>query len=113
MIRITAVCLVGLFMIGSACETKHENSSQSDLFLDSLSHQTFNYFWDLADSGNAQIPDRWPSQSFSSIAATGFGLTSYLVGAERGYVTREQAAERVLKTLLFFYNSPKGDSATG
>src|SRR5215831_13602084 len=70
-------------------------------FLDSLSFHTFHYFWDLADSSTGNIPDRWPTPSFSSIAATGFGLTTYLVGVDRGYITRDQAAARVLKTLQF------------
>lgn len=82
-------------------------------FLDSLSERTFHYFWDLADPVSAQVPDRWPSESFSSIAATGFGLTAYLVGVERGYITRQQAAERVLKTLKFLQDAPKGDSKSG
>lgn len=78
-------------------------------FMDSLSRRTFNFFWDLADPATGNQPDRWPSESFSSIAATGFGLTSYLIGVERGYITREQAAERVVKTLRFFSKAPKGD----
>ena len=45
------------------------------------------------------VPDRWPTPSFSSIAAVGFGLTAYGIGAERGYVTREEAAERTRATL--------------
>lgn len=73
----------------------------SDKFMDSLSFDTFSFFWELSDSVSGNIPDRWPSKSFSSIAATGFGLTSYLVGVERGYISRTQASERVLKTLRF------------
>ena len=33
---------------------------------------------------NGLVPDRWPDINFSSIAAIGFGLTAYGVGAERG-----------------------------
>lgn len=90
-----------------------QSQQVSDAFIDSLSAQTFHFFWDLAGEQNGQIPDRWPSKSFSSIAATGFGLTSYLVGVERGYITRAQAADRVLKTLLFFKNAKMGSAATG
>ena len=86
---------------------------QSVAFLDSLSLQTFSYFWDLAHPKNGQIPDRWPTKSFSSIAATGFGLTTYLVGVERGYISREKAATRVLTTLTFLNRAPKGNAAAG
>src|SRR6185436_11841991 len=83
-------------------------SMQSDPFLDSLSRETFNFFWDLAEPSNGNQPDRWPTPAFSSIAATGFGLTSYLVGVECSYITRQQAAERVATTLKFFTNAAKG-----
>ena len=82
-------------------------------FLDSLTRQTFDYFWDLAGKDNGQQPDRWPSKSFSSIAATGFGLTSYIVGVERKFITREQAAARVLTTLKFMQGLPKGEAPSG
>jgi len=109
-----ALCL---FLIVSCSEHKTpKETSQANrvnrVFLDSLSHRTFNFFWDLADSITGNQPDRWPTKGFSSIAATGFGLTTYLIGVERGYITREQAAERVLKTLRFFTNSPKGNLMT-
>ncbi|MEO0625677.1 MAG: glucoamylase family protein [Bacteroidota bacterium] len=81
--------------------------------LDSLQHRTFNYFWETALAGNYQIPDRWPTERFSSIAATGFGLTAYLVGVERGYVSREEAAERTLRTLDVLWNLPQGPDSAG
>lgn len=95
------------------CRPQVKPPLASPQFLDSLSHQTFNFFWELADSSNGNIPDRWPTPSFSSIAATGFGLTAYLVGVEKGYVSREDAAKRVATTLRFFLNAPKGDAPTG
>ena len=81
--------------------------------LDELQQRTFLYFWELADTVYAQIPDRYPTLTFSSIAATGFGLTSYLVGAERGYITREQAAQRTLKTLRALWDLPQGPEGSG
>ena len=53
------------------------------------------------------MPDRWPDINFSSVAAIGFGLTAYGVGAERGYVTREQARTRTLTTLRFLWAAPQ------
>ena len=85
----------------------------ADFSLDELQRRTFNYFWETALPGNHQIPDRWPTERFSSIAATGFGLTSYLVGVERGYVTRAQAADRTRKTLETLWALPQGDAPGG
>jgi len=86
---------------------------QADAFLEDLSHRTFRWFWDLADPKTALVPDRAPTKSFSSVAAVGFGLTAYTVGAERGWVTRADAAERAAKTLRFLVNAPDGDAARG
>lgn len=77
-----------------------------------LQRRTFLYFWERADS-LGQIPDRWPTKTFSSIAATGFGLSAYLVGIERGWVSREEAAQRVLHTLQTLLALPQGPDVEG
>jgi len=81
--------------------------------VDELQERTFRFFWDTADPDTGLVPDRYPTPSFSSIAAVGFALTAYPIGVERGYVTREAARERVLKTLRFFRSAPQGSEATG
>lgn len=80
----------------------------------------FDFFWEQANTdpdspGYGLVRDRYPgSPGISSIAAVGFALTAYPIGVEKGYISREQAAERVegtLDTLLrldrehgFFYH---------
>lgn len=81
--------------------------------VDDLQHRAFLFFWETANPENGLVPDRWPTPSFSSIAAVGFGLTAIGIGAERGWVTREQAAQRVLTTLRFFRDSKQSDDAAG
>lgn len=82
-------------------------------FLDTLQRRTFNFFWETTNPANGLVPDRWPTRTFSSIAAVGFGLTAYPIGVEHGWVTREQAAERVLTTLRFFWRAPQGTAPSG
>ena len=82
-------------------------------FLDVLQRRTFHYFWDLTDPVNGLTPDRGPGPAFCSVAAVGFALTAYPIGAERGFVTRRQAARRVLTTLQFLWRAPQGPGATG
>jgi hypothetical protein len=77
-----------------------------------LKKRTFDYFWHAIDT-NFQTLDRYPTKTFSSIAATGFGLSSYLVGIENNYITRQQGAERVLATLRTLWNLPQGPDASG
>lgn len=81
--------------------------------LDDIQHRTFLWFWETANPKNGLVPDRWPTKSPSSIASVGFGLTAYAVGVERGWITREQARERVLITLEFFANAPQGPDPRG
>jgi len=82
-------------------------------FLADLEERTFRFFWDTANRKNGLIPDRYPAQSFASIAAVGFGLTAYPIGVERGYIKREEARQRVLTTLRFFHDAPQNPSARG
>lgn len=82
-------------------------------FLDDLSKRTFDYFWQTTDTQRCLAPDRWPSNTFSSIAATGFALTAYGIGAERGYVTRGEAAARTRDCLRFYWEAPQGPAASG
>jgi hypothetical protein len=87
--------------------------TRQQALVDDLEQRTFQFFWDSANPANGLIPDHYPGESFSSIAAVGFGLTAYGVGVERGYITREQAIERTLATLRFFDAAPQGDSEDG
>ena len=82
-------------------------------FSEELTERTFRYFWDTTDTTRCLAPDRWPSNPFSSIAATGFALTAYGIGAERGYVTRAEAALRTRDCLRFYWNAPQGPEAAG
>src|SRR4030095_10109402 len=87
--------------------------TRDDPVLHEIERRTFQWFWDLADPTTGLIPDRAPTPSFSSIAAVGFGLTAYAIGAERGFVTRAAARDRVRTTLAFFRDAPQGDAASG
>jgi hypothetical protein len=81
--------------------------------VEDIQERTFRWFWDLAQPENGLIPDRWPTPSFSSVAAVGFGLTAYPIGVERGWITREEARRRVLTTLRFLESAPQGPEPKG
>jgi hypothetical protein len=82
-------------------------------FLDTLQERTFGYFWEQANAENGLVPDRWPTESFSSIAAIGFALGAYAVGVERGWIARAQAVERTATTLRFLWRAPHGPAPAG
>ncbi len=78
-----------------------------------IERRTFDYFWDTADPVTGLSPDRWPARAPASIAAVGFALTADVIGAHRGYVTREAAASRVVKVLAFLLTRPEGPGPRG
>ena len=81
-------------------------------FVDTLSRRTFDFFWQTTNPRNGLTPDRWPTKSFSSVAAVGFALTAYPIGVEHGWVSRDAARARVLTTLRFFWRAPQGFQGT-
>jgi hypothetical protein len=83
------------------------------VFLEELQRRTFDFFWERTNPANGLVPDRWPTPSFASVAAVGFGLTSYPVGIERGYISRAEGVERVLTTLRFLWHAPQGSAPSG
>ena len=78
-----------------------------------IERRTFNFFWERVNRANGLVPDRWPTPSFSSIAAVGSALTAYPIGVERGWCTRSDARDLTLTTLRFFWNAPQGAEAKG
>jgi hypothetical protein len=80
---------------------------------DDIERRTFDFFWSTADPKTGLVPDRYPRPSPASVAAIGFALTAYVIGAERGFVTREQARQRTLATVRFLRDAPHGPQAVG
>ena len=113
----------GLALAASACSGNAGTSSvapppyqptaEETAFLDTLQRRTFDFFWETANPANGLVPDRWPTRSFSSVAAVGFALTADPIGVERGWITRDQARERVRTTLDFLWKAPQGPGTTG
>ena len=115
---LSATGVIGWLSVSSAQQRASEPeaaiSAADREFLDILQQRTFQFFWETANPDNGLVPDRWPGRepgaAPSSVAAVGFGLTAYCVGDERGYITREQAIERVLATLRFCWEAPQSDN---
>lgn len=87
---------------------------KQDQFLEELCHRAFLYFWEQSDPSTGLVRDRALAaggvqakgiRNVSSIAATGYGITAFCIGAERGWVSRQQARERIVTALKFFLYS--------
>src|SRR5918996_3163202 len=102
-LRRTVPLLLVVVLVGACAKHARQDAppQRSDAFVQDLERRTFQWFWDVTNPTNGLVPDRWPTINFSSVAAIGFGLTAYGVGAERGYVARAEARDRTLTTLQF------------
>src|SRR4030095_6650402 len=108
---VLAMAGAGAAQRSSAPYSSYRLTSQDEAFLDDLSRRSFRYFQEHTDHGTGLARDRARTDGSShgeeqdkiaSIAATGFGLTAWLIAAERGWVSRQTARERVLTALRFF-----------
>jgi hypothetical protein len=86
-----------------------QSSSLSDadeMFLDEVERAAFMYFWEQTNPDTGIVRDRFnvraPDKSdLGSIAATGFGFTALCIGQQRGWVSYDEARDRVLSGLQF------------
>src|SRR6266404_4271456 len=97
--------------IASLSNPRKSFSARDEAFLEDLERRSFQYFWEQAGAGTGLVLDRTRTdgapadedhRTVASIAATGFGLTALCIAAERGWVTREAARDRVRTTVRFF-----------
>jgi len=78
-----------------------------DQLLSSVQEAMFRYFYDYGHplSGLARERNGAGNSETCASGATGFGLMSIVVGAERGFLSRDSAASRILKILRFLQNN--------
>lgn len=84
-------------------------AAPEDAFLEDLSRRSFQYFLDHAgptgiirDRARTDGSPSAPHEAVGSIAATGFGITAFCIAADRGWIPRDEARARVLRTLETF-----------
>jgi len=75
-----------------------------DDFLTMVQRATFRYFYDYAHPVSGLARDRLGGGNTVTIGGSGFGVSALLVGIERGFISRSQGVERMLKILNFLSN---------
>jgi hypothetical protein len=83
--------------------------------LELVQKQTFRYFWDFAHPVSGLARERSNEaygygQEVTTTGGTGFGIMAMIVAAERRWIPREQAVDRMLKMVNFLL---KADSYHG
>ncbi|KAF0151067.1 MAG: hypothetical protein FD143_2300 [Ignavibacteria bacterium] len=85
-------------------------SAEEKSFLDTLQYRTFKYFLEEINPANGLVKDRSTDTSPATIAAVGFAVPVWAIGSEKGWITREHAANLTLNMLNFFWNSEQSDA---
>ncbi|WP_082796093.1 glucoamylase family protein [Flammeovirga sp. SJP92] len=86
---------------------KEEDRFQKDRQIFEETHRaSFDYFWELGHPVSGLTPRRsLKNKKYEiGIGASGFGIQAIIVGAHRGWVTREQVLNRMLKMTDFLEN---------
>jgi hypothetical protein len=71
--------------------------------LTSVQEATFRYFWDFGHPVSGMARERFDEGDRETVTTggSGFGLMAIVAGVERGFVSRAEAAGRILKILTF------------
>jgi hypothetical protein len=72
-----------------------------DELLDMVQQYTFRYFYDFAHPASGMARERNTSADVVTSGGSGFGVMALLVGIERGFITRQQGIDRMLKIIGF------------
>lgn len=99
--KITAVSLNGMESAMSDSVTTATYQMTDDEFLTMLEQATFRYFWDYAHPVSGLARERLGSGNTVTTGGSGFGVMAILVGIKRGFITREDGTQRILKILNF------------
>lgn len=85
---------------GMNMSDKFDRIDDDDL-LTLVQRQTFRYFWDFGHPESGLARERTSSGDVVTSGGSGFGIMAMAVAAERGFVTRTEAAERMLRIVTF------------
>lgn len=105
--QLIALCL--LCSLPTMAQRKAAPLGDSAL-LTAVQHRTFNYFWKFGHPVSGLAPERTATPNVVTIGGSGFGVMVILVGIERGFITREEGVDRLLKIVNFLV---KADSYHG
>ncbi len=123
--------VLGLLLIFSACsndsgpgyqepyipgEDKDEDKEQSlsdEELLEKVQQTTFKYFWDFAGSNSGLVKERSQAEAYGgqgdnivTTGGSGFGIAAFPVAVERGWISRDEAVDRMEKILDFLEEVP-------
>lgn len=70
-------------------------------YLTTVQKATFRYFWNFAHPLSGMIPERTATPNIVTSGGTGMGIMCIVVGVHRGWITRQEAVQRLLKITTY------------
>jgi hypothetical protein len=105
--RITAVNDINVPSGFSDTVSTNTYTMTDDELLTMVQEATFRYFWDFGHPVSGLARERNTSGETVTIGGSGFGIMAIPVAIERGFITREQGIQRMLKILNFLENADR------
>ncbi len=79
-----------------------------DELLTMVEEACFRYYWEGAHPNAGMALENIPGDDrIVALGASGFGIMSLVVGVDRGFITRQQGAERLTKIVTFLEKAPR------
>lgn len=123
--------VLGMLMIFSACSNDSGPGYQEpyipgadkdkdnvevlddDELLEKVQQTTFKYFWEFAGTNSGLAKERSQAEAYGgqgdnivTMGGSGFGIAAFPVAIERGWISRDQAVQRLDKILSFLESVP-------
>ena len=99
--RVTSLDPQAVESVPSKTVSARSYAMTDDQLLTSVQEATLRYFRDYAHPVSGLARERLGSGDTCTSGGTGFGMMAILVGVERGFVTRQDAADQLLKMVRF------------
>ncbi|MFZ1938799.1 MAG: glucoamylase family protein [Terracidiphilus sp.] len=86
----------------SAAVTASTRPMSDDELLTMVQEASFRYYWEAAEPHSGMTRESTPgNDDIVALGASGFGIMAIVVGADRGFVTHQQAMDRLLRITAF------------
>lgn len=97
-----ALLIMAVIILANIQAAEPFSSADDEEFLNKLEHDAFLYFLKESDPQTGLTKDSSRPGSPSSSAAVGFGIAAMCIGESKGWISRKDAEDRILKVLYRF-----------
>jgi len=101
------IFLIFLVFCAALLSAEPRLSSQDQELLDLVQKKTFAFFWEFAHPVSGMIPERNTTPEMVTTGGTGFGAMVWIVGAERGWLKREELLKRSHEVVDFLTHADR------